>query len=59
MLSSIHTASDFFCCTYMNVLGYTLEEVTVEIVYGLTVGNFLGDILLPVTKKGIVETVIV
>ena len=34
-------------------------ELTVEVGFGPRVGNFLGDILMPLTKKGIVETAIV
>ena len=57
MMSAIHTVYNF-CFTYMNFLNYSSVELTVLLVDGLRVKDFLRDILVPVTKD-IVETVTV
>ena len=55
---SIHTVCNF-CFTYMNVPSYSSIELTVLLVDGARVRDFLRDKLVPVTKKDIVETVTV
>ena len=54
---SIHTECNF-CFTYMNFLNYSSVDLTVLLVDGLRVKDFLRDILVPVTKD-IVETMTV